>query len=514
MLNIFREKLGMHFGLTGKGLRQNTLLFALELVCLIMTVSYIVIFLYITISRINYPFALEWMEGTSLVQVQRILAGKPLYLRPSLDYVPLIYPPLYYYSAALLAQLIGPGFLPLRLVSLFSTIGCMVLVFLLVRKIQPNILAQTIAVGLFGATFSIGGAWFDVARVDMLALLLALLSIYCLQFSKNSSFIISGLLMALSCMTKQSYLLLLISASIYSYFLDRKKAWMFVISSTTIYGVSFLVLNYIHGGWYKYFVYDLPYGHTEALEIARAGQLLWDLIMKPITPMLLFATAHFIQSARERKNRPQMGFFIIVGAIIATSWIGLINAGSFNNVIVPSHAIVAVVAGIYLARNLSNEEASIFLKAVLLLVAVIQFSLLRYPIADQIPTAEDLRTGETLLQEIADQPGDVYVPYHPELMLFANKKTFADWISLKELKGGFGGEASRKEWTKLKIQLRTAFQKGIFTMVIVDRFNFYGEPEMYYQMRRIEYSDANAFYPVTGWQVRPEIIYLPVRQSK
>ncbi|HEX3955645.1 MAG TPA: hypothetical protein VHZ03_03325, partial [Trebonia sp.] len=45
-------------------------------------------YLYIALSRLTYPFALEWLEGNSLVEVHRILAGQALYPAPTAGYVP------------------------------------------------------------------------------------------------------------------------------------------------------------------------------------------------------------------------------------------------------------------------------------------------------------------------------------------------------------------------------------------------------------------------------------------
>ena len=56
------------------------------------------------------------MDGRrGLVQVSRLLAGKALYVPPSIDFVPLIYPPLFFYASALIAKIIGLGFGALRL---------------------------------------------------------------------------------------------------------------------------------------------------------------------------------------------------------------------------------------------------------------------------------------------------------------------------------------------------------------------------------------------------------------
>ena len=41
--------------------------------------------------------------------VRRILNAQPLYVAPSLDYVPTLYTPLYFYVAALVARAVGPS---------------------------------------------------------------------------------------------------------------------------------------------------------------------------------------------------------------------------------------------------------------------------------------------------------------------------------------------------------------------------------------------------------------------
>ena len=57
-------------------------------------------YLFVALRRLDYPFALEWLEGNSLVEVHRILAGQPLYPAPTAGYVPDGYPPLYFAVSA------------------------------------------------------------------------------------------------------------------------------------------------------------------------------------------------------------------------------------------------------------------------------------------------------------------------------------------------------------------------------------------------------------------------------
>ena len=57
--------------------------------------------------RVGYPYDLEWMEGGMLVHGHRVLNGEGLYVPPSLDFIPYIYPPLYSWVLAAFGAVFG-----------------------------------------------------------------------------------------------------------------------------------------------------------------------------------------------------------------------------------------------------------------------------------------------------------------------------------------------------------------------------------------------------------------------
>src|SRR5437867_2599 len=97
-------------------------------------VLYLLVYLVIALRRMSFPFELEWMEGASIGHVDRLLHGLPLYAKPSLDFTPFIYPPLYFIVSAWVAKLTGNGFLPLRLVSFAASLACFALLYAIVRR--------------------------------------------------------------------------------------------------------------------------------------------------------------------------------------------------------------------------------------------------------------------------------------------------------------------------------------------------------------------------------------------
>src|ERR1700751_877802 len=68
-------------------------------------------YLFVALSRLDYPFALEQLEGNSLVEVPRLLGGQPLYPAPNAGYVPDGYPPLYFFVLAAVSRVLGVSYL-------------------------------------------------------------------------------------------------------------------------------------------------------------------------------------------------------------------------------------------------------------------------------------------------------------------------------------------------------------------------------------------------------------------
>jgi len=498
-------------GLDGRHLREAIALRVLRLVALLCAAIFLLAFAYVTISRISYPFALEWMEGTSIVQVDRLLHGQALYVEPSLEYIPLIYPPLYYAVSALLSAWMGPGFFPLRLVSLGSTLGTMVCIYVLVGRAYRDAFAQLTAVGLFSATFKAGEAWFDIARVDMLALFLTLAAIVALERPKALGLAASGVLMSLACLTKQSFVPFLLAGAGMAMVLHSWRGWPFLASAVAACVSSFVVLDRVYLHWYRYFVYELPYGHQAGLNIEGALNILGERILLPVAFSCALALMFFIVSMRQRAWKGALSFLLLVGTALGIGWLGLMNPGGFNNVLVPWHALLSSTVGMSLGAIARLGNVRLGFRVAVLLLLILQFAALAYDPGKQIPSANDRLAGEALVREIRATPGEVFVPYHPELALLAGRRTYADWVGLKELKGGFGGEGGAAEWQRVKTQLLTSLRHRRFALILVDGPNFLGQPENHYVGEPIEYVADDTFFPVTGWRIRPSIKFVPPR---
>ena len=162
-------------------------------------------YLAVALSRLTYPFTIEWLESNSLVEVHRILAGQQLYPAPSVGYVPDGYPPLYFAVSAAVAGVLGPSYLPLRLVSLVSSLACFALLGRLVQRETGSATAGIAAAGMLAATYFATGTWFDVGRVDSLFLALSVAALYAARWMRRTRGAVGcGVLLAAAFLTKQN----------------------------------------------------------------------------------------------------------------------------------------------------------------------------------------------------------------------------------------------------------------------------------------------------------------------
>jgi hypothetical protein len=478
-------------------------------------ISYFVgAFLYISLSRLNYPFTLEWLEGASLVQLHRLLSGMPLYAEPTFDYVALIYSPLYYYVAFLLAKVIGFGFVPLRLVSFFSTLGCVAMIYFIVKRHSQNTYASLMAAGSFLAFYKISDTWFDLARVDMLALFLALLAIFLMQERSLLRQLFAATAFSLACLSKQTFWLVVPPALIYAFFLHGRRAWVLSLATLVISGGCHLILDRVHQGWYSFFVYVIGFGQGGSAfrnGIVHFFSGYWvDAVLHNVPILFLLFGIYLLTHLRQYRHL--LGMLALASGPIALSWLGILNKGGYNNVLIPSYAIFLIYSWLLIAAFLKDRGASSLLRAGTLILYSLQLVGLLYPIAPNLPDPADLAAGQSLVRDLQQQPGDVYLPYDNYLALYAGKQPFAGIGSLGDLNEVREGPG-RRSWNSIGSELRERIKARAFSLIILDENAEWGSAERYYasyyQPSEIPYL-REAFFPVAGWHIRPSIRYTPI----
>jgi 4-amino-4-deoxy-L-arabinose transferase-like glycosyltransferase len=472
---------------------------------------YILLWLVLAIMRAGYPFELEWMEGAMVLNVARILDGQALYVAPTFEFIPFLYAPLYYYISAFVAMVIGEGFLALRLVAIMSTLGCLFLIFEIVRRETGRAAPGLIAAGFFAATYSLGGAWFDLARVDMLFILLTLSSVLLIRHGKFRWMpLMVTIIMTLAYFTKQTTLIVALPLYI-AWFLTSRRPALFSFAAFVILTFSgYWALNIIHGGWYGYYTQELPSQH--AIVWLAPIHYVINNILKAI-PVVAALALYYIYVLFRTERREALQFYL-AGAVgfVAASVAQLMHTGSWNNALIPGYAFLAILLGLGLSWiDTAQEEKRLGrgLTTGIYLAVIIQLIVLYYDPAKQLPTDSDQAAGEQLISEIRAVEGDVYLPFHGYYAEMAGKRSFAHAMAMIDVFRA-DNELGKQSLSK---SLEQSLAEGRIRTLILDAPTPYvhgwGETEIqnYFNGGKSVLESPDHFFPVTGMRTRPETIH-------
>jgi 4-amino-4-deoxy-L-arabinose transferase-like glycosyltransferase len=475
---------------------------------------FLLIYVIIALARIHYPYELEWMEGGMVDHVRRILAWKPLYVEPSLSFIPFIYTPFYFYLSALLSQLLGIGFFPLRLLSFIASLGCFLILYRIVKIETNSTFCSFLATALFAATYRLGGAWLDIARVDSLFLFILLAAVYVFRSNNsNSGAIAAGILFFLAFMTKQTALIVVFPLCIYSLFLEKRWARVLFTGTIllTVVGGSFL-FNQISDNWFQFYVFELPSQHPIIKQMVLSYWL-HDLL-QPLPIASMVSIFYGIQLFSGRKDRNFAFFAALAAGLIGASYLGRLHAGGYDNVLMPAYAAIAIFFGLGVnnilsllpADSLPGDRAlvSSAIESAVFFACILQFLLLAYNPLTQIPSKADRAAGDRLIQLIEPFDGEVFVPYHGYLPTLGGKQSYAHAMAISDVLSS----KDKSVRAILTDDLREAFRDHYFAAIILDEPWMMEEIKPGYYYQETIFSSDDVFWPVTGMDVRPELIYL------
>ncbi len=520
----------------------------LQYVLLTLAILFVVAYAVLACQRMAYPYELEWMEGGMVDHVRWILAGKPLYVEPSVEFTPFIYGPLYFYLGAGLSKILGVGFFPLRLISFVSSLGCFWLIGRIVRKETNSWTWAMVSVGLFAATYRMTGAWMDLARVDSLFLLLALAAIYLLRFRTDTrSMIAAGLLLGLSFLTKQAALFISLPLIVFTLLACRGWArYAFAGTFVLFLAGTTQLFDTLTGGWYRYYIFDLPSQHP-FLQIMAFG-FWWFDIGKNLAVALAMAIFAMILKPLVWPRRDFAFYTCLMLGMMGTSYFARLHSGGYDNVLLPACAFLAIcfslgATGLQSAAQSAGESRTTpggtlplhsALLAALYLVGIWQLLILAYYPDQQVPKRRDERAGNAMIQALRSLDGDLFAPDHGFLHAMAGRNTFhAHSMALCDVLRG----DNEKIGDKLQDEIRQAIQGRKYEVLVVDEFPeatssfmadlaqklgirvseamgpslldlFKSDIDAHYQCIGPVFPKRDVFWPVTGLTTRPGWIYV------
>ncbi len=462
------------------------------------------VYLTLGVLHVRHPYELEWMEGGMVDGVRRVAAGYKLYVKPSLDFVPYIYAPLWFYVAALFSKVFGAGFFSARLVSFLASVGVIAMVFRFVQRETKSAVAAIAAAGFFAGTYKLATAFYDIARVDSLFVLFLMGGLYVVRFHESRrSRAIAALLLTLAFLTKQSATLAIAPVALYVITVDKIRAWFFLACLGVMMGGSFLALHLTHDGWFYWYVFWLPRQHPW---VKRMWTDFWtEDLLAPLAVSMILGVRYLIA---ERGAEGRRFYFFALAGALACSWIGRLHAGGWPNVNMPAFAMIAVLFGVGLgtgiARASAAGDAQKNHEAFFYVAAMIQFAALIYSPTRYLPNKDDRAMGDKLVAEMRAAQGEVYMPAHGYLPALAGKKTYAHEMAIQDIIGINAGKTGKE----LREQVRRAILDKKFAMVVPDTGFFMSEIELGYQRKSDAVRHKDALFPITGMRTRPKGIYV------
>ena len=390
----------------------------------LVSVGFILLFLYTALRRMGYPFSFDQIEGGIITSVWRIAHGLPLYVKPTPEFVPYLYAPGYFYVAAALSKAIGVGYASLRLVSIFGTLGSLGVTFALIHGETRSRLASLAGSGLFAACYHPLEGWFDLGRVDSLFVFLFLLAIYC---TRRAPILLAVFVWLIAFQVKQTILpvsLLVLCA-------DWQRPRRLIIGLIALLaglGGSILVMNRLTDGWYSYYLL----GSSQALPwIFRAAVFYIPMdLLQPLGLAFLIILASILCAPPAFRGRSTQFYLFVSFAIYASIWYLRAHWGSAVNTLMPAYAWSAVLFGVCFHRLWlwlgSRQSSHAQLCRVLVLgAAVVQIIGFIYHPGRFVPSAATREARQKFERQLSAIPGDIYVINHSYDAILAGKKPHA-----------------------------------------------------------------------------------------
>jgi hypothetical protein len=460
---------------------------------------------YVALSRIGYPFEIEWMEGGVLASVQEVLAGRQIYVKPSLEYVPFLYTPLYDYLGAAAASLFGASFTTLRALTLLATSAVLIGLAWQQWRARAGIGATLLAPGFFAAAFVPTATFYDVARGDVLFIALLFAGFLVVRFREGAAAaIVGGILCGLAVFTKQPAAI--VGAVLGAGVLLRRRSdgVAFLAAFLVVAGGLCLTEELRSGGWFSYYVLTVPRGH--AIDSAQLlGFWVDDLFGTSPVLTVLAACGLVTLGAASRRDADARLELLFALALIATSWMARLHTGGWRNVNVGAFLALSFAAAGWCGRAAArcSRDARWIPLALLSLALTAHFALLFRPAEGLIPTARDVADGERLVELLRSEPGPVMLMENPYLAVRAGKPVTAHGVAVVDLIRS----APSPQREEFLAALRERLASKHYTMIVLHSPWPALDP-WYEPVQEIRW-EGDAFLPVNGPDNRPSLVYRP-----
>lgn len=483
--------------------RDPPLSWAAEVPGLAGSVFMVLLFAATVAGRLLYPFDLEWMEGGMLTHGLRVQQGLPLYVLPSGDFIPFIYPPLYAWVLGIASHGIELGYPLGRAISVVGSVAAAVAVGMAAHS-QGTRWPLSIGAGaLFLSTYEDGGQFLDLVRIDGLAIGLVA---WALVAGRHGWWRAAGVTLVLAYATKHSLAAFGLPILWWAHASGGRRAALQFVQWCVAPALVFTGLMLLEGdGLFLTYLLGVPGAHP--LVGARLFTSQWELLQAlPIAVAAAGVAGAGVVVFGDRAwltlKTPTGGtFWMVCGglAIVMTS-VMRAHHGGYLNVLIPGLWFLSLAGAVGLHQLRSLRSGPLGVVGTSLLLGV-QLVVGRWSLDDMVPTAADVQAGERVVAAVAAIDGDVLAPWNPWIAVQAGKAPGFHLIALWDVADH---EGPLKD---AAASIDTALAERRWSAVLTSNDKLgHGLNQAYTRGPGIRPA-GKLLTPRTGWPVRPARIW-------
>jgi hypothetical protein len=510
------------------------------------------LFFYTVFGRLAYPYDLEWMEGGMLIHALRVMEGKGLYVEPSSDFIPYIYPPLYAWLLGGLGALTELNYTIGRGLSIFGSLLAVGALISALREENVSWSLSLVGGAFFLSTYENAGTFFDLTRADGCFVGTLMWALVAVRKGYPRS---AGLLLFVSFLFKHNAAVFGLPCLWWLY--QREgfvKAKTFALWSVAPALSMVGVLQWTSDGYFLKYLLKVPTDHPIV-----GYRLVWLSFQEIISSLALLAVIAAIwvgwSGWKDGHRKRMLLWGVAIVYAIALSQMNLREfpkiMGTHRNGLIPFAILLWILVGGALFRYrvswrngvgfwVINGVLAIFFSALMrghhggftnvLIPGLWMFSLWMVLVLSQtrlpmvciavlcigqlyigkwnperfIPSEEDRLAGDALVAILKESDGPVFAPHSPWLPVQAGHPPTAHLIAIWDIdhKGGVLEEympSIRKDFSDQRWG----------TVLSADRRLDFGRKKHYRKLRSIPYKSRGVFMPKIGWKVRPSHLFVP-----
>jgi hypothetical protein len=482
----------------------------------------IAVYVWLGCQRVVYPLELDFIEGVMMDHLARIAHGQPIYVEPSLRFIPLAYMPFFSVVGGFVMKLTGPTFFAGRIVSLVSSLGTMLLIAGIVRRETRSWTLAVAAPGVYAMAYGLNGAGYDIGRPDSLMLLLTFSGLAVLRYSRGvAGALVAALLLTLGFFSKQHSLFFSFGALAYLFFHDRRRFMPFAVAIVAGCAGGYLLLDLWLGDWFRVFTWSIPSGWSmlskTRIEHYLGGGVLGALACSAVPALLSLG-------ARDPDAEPGRALWYWAGlASIGTGLLATFDRWAYLHVFTPTVVAFAVLGPIAidrLGRRLDTADGARAVRAstLALVVLLAQFVPLLYPVGQHRPRPHAREAHAMLLERIRSLPHGAILPYHSWYATEAGSFPSLQHIALFDIERSRGNPITGRDplfFDRMFAPLHSGPNRpAILTDVPLEKSGpLWKKLALSYRLADSLGDERLALRPLTGDENSVTYVYLPVEPA-